>query len=344
MVEFGSDFHRCDASFRGQSVLDTFIPQPQYYADGRLALVSIILQQQWKRIWFPTYFCYEVIEFVKQFITICFYKDHPLEENDSDIITTLPYKEGDALIRINYFGLRTKRSNTNIPVPVIEDHTHALISNWALNSDADWCIASLRKTLPIAMGGILWSPKKHTLPNPPKFIELQNTIAQTRYLAMQLKAHYLTFGGDKDTFRRLYITTEQEIDHFLTPAAIDSKSKQIIDCFDVQQWHKQKYYNWQTIYSLLHHNFQIVVGETVEETLFSTIILMPNKKKRDEFRNYLIKHSIYPAILWEIPDKVAYDKCKDFGNRMLSIHCDARYSKDDIEQMCKIINNYDTIY
>lgn len=60
---------------------------------------------------------------------------------------------------MNYFGLRTSRSNQSLPIPVIEDHSHDLLGRWPLYSDADWCIASIRKTLPTIEGGMVWSPK-----------------------------------------------------------------------------------------------------------------------------------------------------------------------------------------
>jgi hypothetical protein len=69
---------------------------------------------------------------------------------------------------MNYFGLRTP-PDLELPegVEVLEDHSHDPVSAWAEQSSADFCLASLRKTLPINDGGALWSPVGHRLPPAP---------------------------------------------------------------------------------------------------------------------------------------------------------------------------------
>ena len=122
---------------------------------GRQTIVALIAQHQWKRIWLPVYFCYEVVDTIRQTgIELLFYPDYP-GAYDQNIVSELPYKKGDVLLRMNYFGLRTRRSNQSLPIPVIEDHSHDLLGRWSLYSDADWCIASIRKTLPTVEGGMV---------------------------------------------------------------------------------------------------------------------------------------------------------------------------------------------
>ena len=68
--------------------------------------------------------------------------------------------------------------------------------------------------------------------------------------------------------------------------------------------------------------------------------IFDNNQDRERYRKYLIQNNIYPAILWQISDTASKDSI-DFGNRMLSIHCDARYGRISIEKMCEIISQYD---
>lgn len=341
MIEFGSDSHKCDTQYWGERTIHTFFHATRYYTSGRMALIVIAQQEEWKRLWVPSYFCHEIINAWKTHIDICLYDDYPLEENDAQIVRALPYQAGDALLRMNYFGLREKRTNDYIPVPVIEDHSHALISEWALHSDADWCIASLRKSLPLAFGGILWSPKGNKLPSAPKRDSEIEQLAIERYQAMDMKAQYLRNGyGNKDAFRAKYIATEEGLDHLTDIFAIDSESEQILKRLNILKWNDQKLENWKLACKLLDR-FKII-GRNTASSPFSIIIAMKNKEERDNFKSFLIQHAIYPAILWNIPDNVPHERCKDFGERMLSIHCDARYTELDIQQMCKIINQYDT--
>ena len=162
MEEFGSDFHFIDG-YKGLGVFFQQHSDALFYATGRHALEALYKHERWKRIWIPDYFCYEVIAYLlKSGMDVAFYNDNPLvcKSDFSD----LDFRDGDALMRVNYYGFKAKRTNDDIPVPVVEDHTHDLMGQWAINSDADWCFGSLRKTLPVAMGGMLWSPKRLTLP------------------------------------------------------------------------------------------------------------------------------------------------------------------------------------
>ncbi|RHK13853.1 hypothetical protein DW080_03030 [Bacteroides caccae] len=70
---------------------------------------------------------------------------------------------------------------------------------------------------------------------------------------------------------------------------------------------------------------------------FSIIILCDTKEERKSLRMHLIKNMIYPAILWQIPEKTEFNEALDISKRMLSIHCDARYSRNAIKVMCERI-------
>ena len=341
MTEFGSDFHRCDHDFCGPSNYFDVLGCMRLYACGRHAIDAIVRQDGWKRIWIPAYFCYEVIGHIRQTgIEVMLYDDNPLCENDSETVRNLPYREGDVLLRTQYFGLREWRSNEGIPVPVVEDHTHDLISHWALNSDADWCIASLRKILPVAAGGILWSPKGMELPEAIASTQECEQMARIRYEAMTMKADYLKHGGDKEAFRAKYIDSEERIDN-LSLSGIDHESGEITRAMDIKGWTDLKLDNWQLAVERLDKRVR-VLGTEKENYWhpFSLVLLMESAEERERMRQYMIQHCIYPAILWRMPEGSEFTKARDFSERMLSVHCDIRYSRDAIEQMCNIINGY----
>ena len=347
MKEFGSDFHLCDHDFRGASDYFDMLGHMRLYACGRHAIDAIIKQEGWKRIWMPAYFCYEVIQhIVKTGIKVCFYNDFPLSEEDDKIIRSLPFEKGDVLLRTDYFGVRKKRTNESIPVSVIEDHTHGLITEWALKSDADWCIASLRKTLPVAAGGILWSPKGSRLPDTIQASESCKEMAKIRYEAMRLKKKYLKApisnidANLKEEFREKYIVSEDMIDN-LSLSGIDAESKEITESLNIKQWIELKLDNWHQAISLLDKRFK-VLGTEINDYWqpFSLVFLMETADEREALRKYMIQHHIYPAILWRMPNDSPYDRAKDFSERMLSVHCDIRYNCSEIEELCKTINGF----
>ena len=341
--EYGSDFHRCDHDFRGASNFFDVMGCTRMYACGRHAIDAIIKHGGWKRIWMPAYFCYEVIGHLMVQFEVELYDDSPLNINDDEVVRGLPFKEGDVLLRTDYFGLRKWRTNKGIGVPVIEDHTHGLTTDWALRSDADYCIASLRKSLPVAAGGILWSPKGKQLPDDIKTSEECEKMADIRYQAMAMKAEYLKKGGDKDAFREKYIDSEEQIDN-LALSGIDHESEEITRAMNVRMWTDLKADNWYLCKELLDKRFNVMEpegGMIVQP--FSLVLLMNSAEERERLRRYMIQHQIYPAILWRMPEDSEFGEAKDFSERMLSVHCDIRYSRKDITEMCNLINGfYDT--
>lgn len=169
MNVYDSDSHCIKSQGIGEYILGNFFPTANYYADGKQALIHLYKSQGWKRLWVPEYFCNDVIKsLTKAGLDLRYYADHPGYTDDSKTLEAI-HKNGhfrpkDAILRVNYFGTRSFRSPEKLPVAVVEDHSHDLIGEWALKSDADWCIASLCETLPIPEGGILWSPLGLDLP------------------------------------------------------------------------------------------------------------------------------------------------------------------------------------
>lgn len=336
MKEFGSDFHYVDSCGMGKTLFD-FFPKSNLYANGRQAIQALIFQNNWKRIWMPEYFCYEIIDSIKKTdIQVVFYKDNPLS-NDVDEISRLQFEVGDVLFRMNYFGIREFRSNKDLEVPVIEDHSHDLIGDWALNSNADWCVASLRKTLPVAEGGILWSPKNHSLPELPNQSEYNTQLSKKRWRAMRLKKDYLLDKiSDKGLFRSIFLETESSFDK-LQISPISEDCYFFLANLDMESWLIQKQINWSILSEIKSDKIYILERESVKCNNFSFTIQFFNAFNRDLVKHILIEKNIYPAVLWDIPeDKV---DSKEISDNMLSIACDGRYSTDDMLILKKEIIN-----
>lgn len=332
MKEFGSDFHRLDCFVGVPSDIERL--NPVGFANGRMAILWLILHKQWKRLWMPEYFCYEVIDTISGTgIDVAFYPDCP-EADDNELIRNIPFKEGDALLRMNYFGLRAKRDEGGIHVDVIEDHSHGLLTDWAQHSNADYCIASLRKTFPIPEGGILWSPKGHTLPQPDRSSIENDYLVYKRFAAMSLKATYI--NGDrlnKDFFRQLYMETEDSFEH-LPLSGMSMFNKQLYSVFDCRSFDGEKRKNWYSLTSLLEPQINYLVPENEGDTPFALILKFDAESDCNAVKKKLIERNIYPAALWPIPEEHRRNE-----RAYLSIHCDGRYSFYDMEKLADIINN-----
>ena len=339
MKEFGSDFHYIDG-FKGKgNALQDFFPKANYYADGRQALIDLYRSQGWQRLWVPEYFCYDVIASLKEAgLDLRFYVDYPGNNdnlNDNENLN-LNFRQGDALLRVNYFGMRSYRSPEKLMVPVVEDHTHDLIGGWAMNSHADWCIASWRKSLPIPEGGILWSPVGLKLPEQPEKSDENERIAAIRWEAMRMKAWYLA-GEDveKATFRAGFVDTEEYFDR-ADVCALDRESSEYLKSFDIRGWYNKKYENWELLRDIKKEGVKVIRPEDLGCYPFSLVLLFDFQIDRDKVRKALIENQIYPAILWNVPSPTEGEIFK-FSRGMLSIHCDARYTKEEILQMRSIL-------
>lgn len=356
MKEFGSDFHYI-SGFQGMgNTLGGFYPHANYYADGRQALIHLYHSQRWQRLWVPEYFCYEVIVSLKQAgLNLMFYTDWP-GNDDANLCSSMVagrvscgtsqydslnkvVRPLDAVLRVNYFGTRSYRSPEKLSVAaVIEDHTHDLIGDWPIHSTADWCIASLRKSLPIPEGGMLWSPIGLKLPSAPKVSEENERIAVIRWDAMKRKARYLAGEAvEKSEFRKGFVETEEFFDHAQV-CALDKASQEYLKTFDIRSWYNHKRENWESLKDIKKDGVRVICPENMGCYPFSLVLLFDSPEERDKVRKSLIEYQVYPAVLWNVPDTASCE-VKSFSRRMLSIHCDARYTADDIQQMKTIIES-----
>lgn len=344
MIEFGSDFHYIEPQGSGENALQDFFPSANYYADGRQALIHLYHSQGWQRLWIPEYFCYDVISSLEQAgLNLRFYVDYPGCENDSTTLENIKrnghFLKTDAVLRVNYFGKRSFRNNTKLPVAaIVEDHTHDLIGDWAKNSNADFCIASLRKTLPLPEGGILWSPTGLQLPEAPEVSEENEGIATTRWEAMGLKARYLAGEKiEKAAFRSGFVETEEFFDR-AEVCALDKKSQDYLSRFDLRNWYDKKKENWKILCDIKKEEVQVICPEYMGCYPFSLVLLFNSHDERDRVRKELIAHNIYPAVLWNVPSPND-GNIFTFSKGMLSIHCDGRYTAEEILHMKSIIES-----
>ena len=136
----------------------------------------------------------------------------------------------------------------------------------------------------------------------------------------------------------MFVETEEWFD-YAEPSVIDERSREFV-CrkFDADLWFSAKKQNWLLLSNLIKkEHCDVINGESESCTMFSLILLLESKERRDALRKKLIDRCAYPAVLWNVPDE-ASAASKDFSQRMLSIHCDGRYTEDDIRKLANILN------
>jgi len=305
----------------------------------------------WKRLWIPSYYCQDVVSSILSTgIEVKAYFDGPGIEicylkNINEIV------RGDVLLRVNFFGLRDCPSKERIGIngmEIIDDHTHDPWSDWAWGTDADWCIASLRKVLPVPDGGIVWSPPGYDLPVAANLSHRHYVASLEKYSSMFIKAMYLDGRfSNKDVFRRLSISSEQNISiRSDDVSGISEWTLNILESFPIKKWRERRNLNHKILLSSLDNVNWLTVLKTVEGSNccpFSGIIVFDSSARRTYINDKLIENNVYPAILWRLNNTLIQnipEEHKDLSRRILSIHCDMRYEERDMKKVARMIRKF----
>jgi dTDP-4-amino-4,6-dideoxygalactose transaminase len=329
---------------------------PKYYelfssATACLLSLESMLNQKARyrlRLHLPSFLCMDFAAKLKKVFDICWYRDLPNQASpDFNSLNTL---SGDLVLAVNLFGIRQGKvwqdwliEHRNIIL--IEDHTHDPFSSWARQSTAHYAIASLRKTLPIPDGGIIWSGQNMKLP---KASASSSSGALKRLTAMVLKRAYLDGANiSKDTYRRLEIESQEEIDSE-TNCVASSFTSHILSYLKIPEFRRQRETNVRlflnSILTETNPNWMPLFSSWPAGTVpFNSIIVCQSTDIRDSLRKYLIGQNIFPAIHWAqtTPEKSSNDPLAiDLSNRILTIPTDQRYSLDDIALVVAKITNF----
>ncbi len=348
-IEQGSDFHLFDNYELGEPATCPWDGASVFVGTGRDALKSILKlgmkSQKWKRLWVPSYFCQTVVRSILEtgIAVDCYNSWRPGVMGSNDGPCTIG---GDVVLVVNHFGLSSK-SNMNLaqgsPAAIIEDHTHDPWSGWAHKSRADYCISSLRKVLPIPDGAVLWSPLNLDLPACPKLDEAHRLAVERKLESMKLKQRYLQGElANKSAYLALAKSGEGAFSRGEV-SAISPWSAERIGSFPVAKWRNVRKLNHralcQGICSL--SGIRVLRAPQSSDTVpFSCILIFDSAKRTEYLRTELIRARIYPAILWPMDDPATRGVSQedvDTSRRMLSLHCDMRYSQSDMAYLGETI-------
>lgn len=328
--EHGSEFHWLDLI----PTDETAVPLPEravLFGTGRHCLGAIAEELRSRVVHVPDYFCADVSRYLQNVgVEVRSYPDAP----------NLPYqapetRSGDAVVIVNQFGIRQLSGEAerlrNAGVLVIEDHTHGPSSGWARRSTADFCIASLRKTLPVPDGAMLWSPAGRPLPDAPPLHPAHEKAAHQKLSAMLLKRAYLDgCQVDKAGFRDLAVSGERGMQS-AEPSGPCVLTRALLEAQPWPGWSTARASNFHEFCSQVGYGVE-VLGRDLPEAPLACIVVAPDAKVRNEWRAALIQQAIYPAVLWNLDDGPvpAYEASRDLSARTLVIHSDGRYSHTDM--------------
>jgi hypothetical protein len=248
----------------------------------------------------------------------------------------------EVLVVVNTFGTRSRVDiDPASSGGIIEDHTHDPWSGWAMSSSASYCVASLRKTLPIADGGVIWSPGGLPVPTAPRLSERHHLAAAMKHEGMLLKSLYLEGRHlAKPIFRDLFVKGEAEI-ATAEVSGFHPVSAAVLDGFDVDSWRAKRKSNFDYLAAELADcpGFDVLSGCTADCCPFSVVLVFEEPIERERLRIGLIARDIYPSVLWPLEQQAVPLPSESvlLSRRVLSIHCDGRYEPSDLDRVVTVI-------
>lgn len=335
--EFGSDFHYL--SYSQYPLLSEnnsfFDDDTRLYFSGRAALRAILLngvaKYHWKKIYLPTYYCHEVYDFIADIdLEVEYYLCNPLYNK-------LPQKiddnENNVLVTVDYFGVNSPEITHLKNIIKIEDITHNLAS--IHKSTADYVFGSLRKTLPIPVGGLVKSKEK--LPDI-GVSSYANKITHEKKSGMLLKRKYLNGEDiDKAVFRKLLIDAEHAFSNLDSFSEMPNAVAEIIKSVDVNKMLDCKRNNSKLAKQQIFANDKFKLVSSPNDTEFALILKFEKYEERENLKKYLILNAIFPMVLW--PNQLnSIDK--GIEQTLLFLHLDFRYSIQDVTYIVDQINQY----
>jgi len=340
--EIGSDFH-WDGPFP-----PPLLPWPEnsrWYMLARHALASILraLSDREPKLWLPSYFCGEVSQFCRQWCELREYRDDP-RWPEPDWATLAPAAD-DVVLAVNYFGIRGdlnwrdwRERNQCI---LLEDHTHDPFSEWSRSSTADYALASLRKTLPVPDGAILWSPRGLSIPQ--RITQNAWNGSALKCAAMLRKAQYLQGRGgaaEKEGFRSLQAQGENLM-RISPVSSISPHSYALLRDGFPAVWRQQRELNLRCLLARLGDldSAKLLFRTWPHRSVpFAVALIFSSQAERDDCQAYLIQNQIYCPVHW--PCSTDQPHALELSSRILSLPVDQRYAQQDMDRLAGILLEY----
>jgi hypothetical protein len=301
----------------------------------RLLLLHGAATRGWRRLWVPTYYCQRVgASLVCDGLPVETYPDDPLRPAP-ELPDTRP---GDVILTVDFFGMRPPADiRDRDGVEVIADHTHDPTAPAAISSPADFCVASLRKTLPLSDGAALWSPAGHCLPDPTALTIQRQRVAALRTEAMLLKSLFLAGHRlERATYRDRFERAEAGLDRPAT-CAMSALAATILASFPIEAWRAARVANHAVLRRHLREVpwLEVLAPRTLRDAPFGAVLVIEDHARRERVRRRLIDARVFPAVLWPLEHAVlaVREADRDLSRRILVLPCDARQTPGDMRRI-----------
>ncbi|MBL7261377.1 hypothetical protein JKJ07_44545 [Actinoplanes sp. LDG1-01] len=338
--EIGSEFHWDPAVLLNVAQDGHLPPVHSLYATGCGALTALLRRlAPAGRLHVPSFFCLGVAEALSAHVPLAWYHHRP----GGLSLETLRTRPGDVVLAQNLFG----REDGTVwrdwiaahpGVTVIEDHSHDPFGPWAKTSTAPYAVASLRKTLPVPDGGLLWSPRGLDLPSPASGAAPGSDL---KLAAMVLKAAWLDgHPVAKDAFRTLQQQGEQALLGSEAPPSAFTAA--VLPALDIAGLRAAATRNARALEVLLPSHLLLATPGAFPRGAapFRVQLLCPDEPARDNLLRHLAAHGIYAPVHWRQPTDAFWSgdpEAAALATRILTVPVDHRCTSADVHRMATLL-------
>jgi len=344
--EVGSEFHWDPAVIAPTQ--DSPLPQRcELFATGCGALSTLLRHLAPRgRLHVPSFFCMGVAEALSADVPITWYRHLP--DGRGPRLTTLHAGPGDVVLAQNLFGRDEQEPwdawmRARPGVTVVEDHSHDPFSDWAMASTAPYAVASLRKTLPLPDGGLLWSPRGLDLPAPSG---PESPGAHLKLAAMLLKDAWL--GGrpvPRDGFRALQQRGENALLGSAGPAS--TLTATVLPLLDVAGLRAASTRNAYALIEALAgragQEWRVLTGGPGGAAPFRVQLLCASSAARDALLAHLAGEGIFAPVHWRQDRGGLWsgdEAAADLADRILTVPVDHRCGPGDVRRVAEVLGAF----
>ena len=224
---------------------------------------------------------------------------------------------------------------------IIEDITHSLYTKHPkFIGFGDYVLGSLRKWLPIPDGAFLSST--NLIPDFP-VDDGYNEYSFNYFVAQVMKGIYLhNTDLNKDQFLKINQQAIKSLFSDYTIRNMTSVSQRYISSYDMESLIKQRIKNYDYLVEKTRNlSFIKPIFTRLEgQVPFGFVVLC---EQRDKLLKYLIDNNIYCNIHWKLTNECSNsdDVSEKLSQRILTIPCDQRYGKKEMDYIIHILEAFD---
>jgi hypothetical protein len=159
---------------------------------------------------------------------------------------------------------------------------------------------------------------------------------------MVLKALYLAgHAVQKDDFRKLALAGEEHIADG-DVSGMPALTRALVGALPAGAWRQRRAENHAHFRKALEglDEARVVLRDTEGTVPFSLLLTCATPARRTHIRKRMLEAKIYPAVLWPLDQPVVagiQPEDRDLADRILSVHCDFRYAKQDLDRVANVI-------